>query len=201
MADSNPDEISSVLFMAREALVYKVPPRTTTEGYRASTWNDQGFLWKGRVRVLEIGERCEIRLEFKVDAQFLGELFALTRYTPTNNAVEPVLDSSRYFVLRVEGEGGRKAYIGMGFEERGDAFDFNVALQTISKRTTAASEPVAAKEEVKDYSLKDGQTFSIKIPGRERRRAEATSEGSGGGMMGAGGVPLLAPPPPSTRKR
>jgi hypothetical protein len=50
-----------------------------------------------------------------------GELFALTSYSPSNNSVEPVLDSSRYFVLRVEGEGGRKAYIGMGFEERGDA--------------------------------------------------------------------------------
>ncbi|KAI5450136.1 hypothetical protein NCC49_003763 [Naganishia albida] len=195
---NNLDEISSVLFMAREALVYKVPPRTTNEGYRASTWNDQGFLWKGRVRVLEIGERCEIRLE---DAN-TGELFALTKYTPTNNAVEPVLDSSRYFVLRVEGEGGRKAYIGMGFEERGDAFDFNVALQTISKRTSTPSQPVAS-EPAKDYSLKDGQTFSIKIPGRERRRPADASGGAGAGigMQSGGGVPLLAPPPPSSRKR
>ncbi len=43
--------------------MYKVPPRTTTEGYRAAAWNDQGLLWKGRLRVMEVGGRCEIRLE------------------------------------------------------------------------------------------------------------------------------------------
>ena len=31
-------------------------------------------------------------------------------------------------MLRVEGDGGKRAYIGMGFQERGEAFDFQASL-------------------------------------------------------------------------
>src|SRR5689334_8470918 len=48
-------------------------------------------------------------------------------------SVEKVLDSSRYFVLRIEDGSGRAAYIGMGFNERNDAFDFTAAIQDHQK--------------------------------------------------------------------
>lgn len=50
---------------------------------------------------------------------YTGELFALCPYDISGNSVEAVLDSSRYFVLRVESQdpstgNKKKAYIGMG---------------------------------------------------------------------------------------
>jgi hypothetical protein len=65
-----------------------------------------------------------------------GELFAQVNYVSPWTQVEPVLDSSRYFVLRVEGEGGKRAYIGMGFAERGDAFDFQASVSPPGSRMT-----------------------------------------------------------------
>lgn len=53
-----------------------------------------------------------------------GVVFAKADYNPTKPSVEAVLDSSRYFVVRVE-DSGKKAYIGMGFAERSDSFDFS----------------------------------------------------------------------------
>ena len=62
-----------------------------------------------------------------------GELFAECPVSlPLQTCCEPVIDSSRYFVIRVvegrESEGGRHAFIGLGFREREEASDFNAAL-------------------------------------------------------------------------
>jgi hypothetical protein len=56
--------------------------------------------------------------------------------------------ASRYFVIRALDEGsGQHAFVGIGFTERTDAFDFNVALADHFKHETASKEAAAAADE------------------------------------------------------
>ncbi|KIY94088.1 Uncharacterized protein MNEG_13874 [Monoraphidium neglectum] len=139
-------------------------------------------------------------------------------------AVEPVVDSSRYFVLRVvDPESGRHAFLGLGFDDRGDAFDFTAALSDHERRLqrerdtaaaagagrAGAASPVggaaaALYQDRGDLSLRQGQTIRIEL---KKSGSRPSSGGSGGGASGGGGgggflqrapsVPLapLAPPP------
>jgi len=189
------DIIENILFIGRNVLVFKIPPRTSNEGYKAADWITEKPLWNGRLKVSERGDQAYILLEDPNS----GELFAQASYDKTGTAVEAVLDSSRYFVLRVEGEGGRKAYIGLGFEERTESFDFNVALQDYVKRSKAATDPESALDAAvhappPDYSLKDGQTMTIKIPLKDGKKVAGSTASSGNGL-GGGGLGLLPPPP------
>jgi hypothetical protein len=60
---------------------------------------------------------------------FAGQLFAnapIDKYPSV--AIEAVADSSRYFVLRLLNDNGQSAFVGIGFADRSDSFDLNVAL-------------------------------------------------------------------------
>jgi hypothetical protein len=63
-----------------------------------------------------------------------GQLFAQCPYDASGSSVEQVTDSSRYFVLKIQDvASGRHAFVGLGFTDRNEAFDFNVALQDHQK--------------------------------------------------------------------
>ncbi|GAA5924052.1 adaptin-ear-binding coat-associated family protein [Sporobolomyces koalae] len=219
------DQLESLLFVAREVYVYAIPPRQSNAGYRAADWQSASDepMWKGRIRVMELGSEAPTRCLINLEDKDSGELFAQSPYQPTKSnphgGCEAVLDSSRYFVLTVvDQHSGQKAYIGMGFPERTESFDFNVALQDWAKRQsppqlsavggTSSSGSTAASPHLppggaRDFSLKEGETISIKIGGNSAIKKKQTADltGSGGNGGGLGAFKLAPPPPPPPRGR
>eukprot|EP01116_Phalansterium_solitarium_P018722 TRINITY_DN5067_c0_g1_i1.p2 TRINITY_DN5067_c0_g1~~TRINITY_DN5067_c0_g1_i1.p2 ORF type:complete len:250 (+),score=63.08 TRINITY_DN5067_c0_g1_i1:80-829(+) len=195
MAD---EYVETTLAILKECFVYKIPVRSSAAGYKAQDWNVEQFIWTGRLRVVALGPQCIIRLE---DPN-TGDQFASCPVE--DGSVEAVTDSSRYFVLRIEDGRGRHAFLGMGFTERTDAFDFNAALQDHKRHVKEEADGQTAAKRLeeaskKDYSLKEGQTIRVNVNIKKPVKEGSTEpkktylNSSGGG----GGFGLLPPPPGS----
>ncbi|KAL5716071.1 hypothetical protein ACHQM5_017808 [Ranunculus cassubicifolius] len=90
------ESLEHTLLVVREVSIFKIPPRSSSGGYKCGEWLQSDKIWTGRLRVVSCISRCEIRLEDPNS----GELFAACFVLPgqRENSVETVLDSSRYFV-------------------------------------------------------------------------------------------------------
>ncbi|OIW03393.1 hypothetical protein TanjilG_31840 [Lupinus angustifolius] len=164
--DTEPIEL--VLFQVPECYVYIIPPRMSAASYRADEWDVNKWAWDGILKVISKGEECIIRLEDKNTGELYARAF-LRKGEP--HPVEPVIDSSRYFVLRVEESIGgrlRHAFIGIGFRERTEAYDFQAALHDHikyldKKKTAEEMEQQYQQSSSVDYSLKEGETIVLQI--------------------------------------
>ncbi|ORX73303.1 adaptin ear-binding coat-associated protein 1 NECAP-1 [Linderina pennispora] len=193
-------EFESLLFLSKEVFVYQIPPRQANAGYRATEWDVDNPIFKARLRVLLAGEeKCVVRLEDKST----GELFAACPVDPKGLAVEQVLDSSRYFVLRVQDEAtGSKMYIGIGFLDRSEAFDFNVALEDFRRSLVpaetggsgnASGATALAAEPKLDFSLKPDQKITVKMAGFKKKKPAASGQTP---AAASSDNPFFIPPPP-----
>ncbi|XP_010262351.1 PREDICTED: uncharacterized protein At1g03900-like [Nelumbo nucifera] len=205
MSFEEEESFEHTLLVVREVSVYKIPPRSTSGGYKCGEWLQSDKIWSGRLRVVSCKERCEIRLE---DSNS-GELFAACFVLPgqRENSVETVLDSSRYFVLKIEDGRGKHAFIGLGFAERNEAFDFNVALSDHEKYVKRENEKESgeASEDCQidihpavNHRLKEGETIRINVKNKPTSGTGMLSAaGLSGAASGAGKAKTLglAPPP------
>ncbi|KAK9501614.1 hypothetical protein O3M35_012309 [Rhynocoris fuscipes] len=197
------DSYESVLLVKNEVFVFKIPPMTTNRGHKAADWNLNEPQWTGRMRLVSKDKEVYLKLEDKTS----GELFAkcpIDKYPGV--AIQPVSDSSRYFVLRIQDDNGRTAFIGVGFSDRSDSFDLNVALQDhfnwLKKSEEIEKEKDVPKPEL-DLRFKDGETIKINMKITKKDGSEATSKpkarSSGAGLLPPppGGVKIAPPPAPS----
>jgi hypothetical protein len=167
-----------------------VPPRVGLTPYQAESWKLGNPAAVCELHVVS----CEERLVIRLISQHAQELVATSvelncaeagRSIPLDAFLEPVRDSSRYFVIRAKDPTGRITSLGIGFRERVHAFDLNAALQdrmkTIQRhlhlggeesdsgdraadeaRQIAAAEERLARDHV-DLSLKSGERIKIQL--------------------------------------
>jgi len=193
-------EYESVLLVKPEVFIYKIPPKASNRGYRAADWNLSEPTWTGRMRLVAKGTSCVLKLEDKNS----GVLYANCPIeTYPGVAVEAVSDSSRYFVIRVQDDSGRSAFLGLGFGDRSDSFDLNVALQDhfkwVKNQEQIEKEKTEPKKEL-DLGFKEGETIKINMKITKKDGSEGTSRIKPRGAA-AGGLPpppggiKIAPPP------
>ncbi|XP_014840407.1 PREDICTED: adaptin ear-binding coat-associated protein 1-like [Poecilia mexicana] len=199
MASEGQLDYESILCVKPEVNVYRIPPRASNRAVRAADWKLDAPDWTGRMRVTARGKVAYVKLEDKVS----GELFAQAPVEEYPGiAVETVSDSSRYFVLRIQDDNGRSAFIGIGFGDRGDAFDFNVALQDhfkwVKQENEFKKQAQAPDSTPKlDLGFKEGQTITLNI-GQSKKKDRSRPQSSGGlGFLPPPPGGKLAPPPSS----
>ncbi|KAF5738957.1 ABC transporter family protein [Tripterygium wilfordii] len=203
--EEDEESLEQTLLVVREVAVYKIPPRSTSGGYKCGDWLQSDKIWSGRLRVVSCKDQCEIRLEDPNSA----ELFAACFIKPgqRENSVEAALDSSRYFVLKVEDGQGKHAFLGLGFAERNEAFDFNVALSDHEKYVRRENEKETGETSGADnhidihpavnHRLKEGETIRINVkPKPSSGTGMLSASGLSGGASGSGKPKALALAPP-----
>jgi hypothetical protein len=191
------DIYERVLLMKPEVFVYRIPPSAGQRGHKAADWDLENPNWTGRLRLVCIGEKLEIRLEDKTT----GALYAKAPVAELNGVdYESVSDSSRYFVIRLRNDNGQTAFVGVGFRDRSDSFDLNVAIQDHFK-SLKNDEEIKQQEEHEatsnspklDLGFKEGQTITVNIG--KKSTVSTTPRAASSSANGSGPVPLIPPPP------
>ncbi|XP_031631036.1 NECAP-like protein CG9132 isoform X2 [Contarinia nasturtii] len=192
------EDHESILLIKQEVFVFKIPPAGSNRKHRAANWNLSEPLWTGRMKLVAKGINVNLKLEDKNT----GTLYANCPVeTYPGVAIEAVSDSSRYFVIRVVDDNGRTAFLGLGFGDRSDSFDLNVALQDhfkwVKNQEKIDQEKVTPRQEL-DLGFKEGETIKINMKITKKDGSESsrrTRTGATGAFPPPPGGIKLAPPP------
>ena len=210
--------LKQTLLSIDEVFVYKIPPLRAHGGHRAEDWDLANPLQTCGFQV----ERRNNDLYLIFTTENHTKIFALSKYIPHTNSVEPVVDSSRYFVTQLvtstdttknnNNSNARHVWIGFGFRNRDAAVDLLGVLQQFSKsidRELEAKKKVdQAQKQLSQTKLNDGEKIHIVFGSKEKSKIVHTDNNGGGsnsnspekrkskgGGGGGGGAFLLKKPP------
>ena len=196
-----------VLYRCDWCAIYpELPPRRSAAGVRAEEWNVDKWAFVRALKVVTLGSECSTVL---YDAETeSNELFAAA--PGGMDAVEPVADSSRYFVLRVAA-GDRRAFLGIGFRQREQASDFLAALSEAKRWARQEKEAERLAEQLEalpagetssgKFKMKEGETVTVSAKFKPAISADAAKKKALRAQLlrpspgeSRTGIPLVAPP-------
>lgn len=190
------EDYERVLLVKPTVYVYKIPPlMSASRGFRAADWNLGEPDWTGRLRLISKGDKMFLRIEDGTTGALYCQAPVLAFPGPQ---VQPVVDSRRYFVVKVVSDTGRTALIGIGFGDGADSFDLTVALQdhfaTIGKAT---EEPEEDRPKL-DLTLKGDIKVNLNIGGSKSTSDRPKTQPKG---PVDSTKPFFLPPPPGSKRR
>eukprot|EP01065_Artemidia_motanka_P004356 TRINITY_DN1207_c0_g1_i1.p1 TRINITY_DN1207_c0_g1~~TRINITY_DN1207_c0_g1_i1.p1 ORF type:complete len:508 (+),score=97.16 TRINITY_DN1207_c0_g1_i1:90-1526(+) len=190
--------VDQVAFECQGVKVFRLPTKQVAGGHLAAHW-EGNLLWTGTCKVVVRGDQATVMLVDTASGELFGQA-PIPLGTEATKILEPVADSRRYFVLRLEQQ-GRHAFVGLGFVERDDAFDFKVAITDHRRQSTqtATRAPVYTGPK-QDFSLKEGERITVNLGGKVRKQAP-TGVGRHSPPPASTAAGSLAPPPGAQRGR
>ena len=194
--------VEYTLVQIRECFVYRVTATHSARGYRADDWDLANPFATAELIVNQSGSDCFVRFYKKQQGGAMRQLLAecpLEYNKDTKHKahhlkffVEPVLDSSRYFVIRIKDrKTGRLASLGCGFRNREDAFSFQAACQDFFKQAKASSEESSGEKllapvQTAAKALDSGKKIklNIKVKKKETQQKQQTFSMGGDFLSG-----------------
>ena len=150
------------LLQKQNIKMFKIPPASSPGGHLLASWKET--VWTGNVRVIGVGEKCIARF-----VNFDGSEYAKAVIADNfRDSVQKTVDSSRGYAIKLTSDDGRSMWVGLGFHDRNDGFDFFAAFEDFQKKREMERNPhlfKATQHRHIDYSLQPGQLIHLNIGG------------------------------------
>lgn len=200
-------DFEQLLLTIRETFIYKPGLRKSASGFVAEDWGLDKPLFCGCCRVFQRNETLLIRIYRYKHPEQCGpifgsldytsddiELFCESHFSPlsshqqSQNFFEPVVDSSRYFVIICTNEHSKQNIaIGIGFRDRKDSLDVKAIIdefvhycrrqrQADSHQPEVSVEAGHASRLEAARSFESGEKIHVSIPSHASAKSKQSSE-------------------------
>lgn len=129
----------------------------------------------GNIRIMGEGDKIWVELMNYDETMYAKALIAEN----FRDSVQKAVDSSRGYALRLTNDDGRAMWVGMGFHDRNDAFDFYATFEDFDKKRDMRRNPgkyAANTIQTKDFSLKSGELLAVNLGGNKKSKQEDFSQ-------------------------